>query len=57
MASSLKSIARFGSPQRSTRQRGFMQTLPMFFSILGVLLITLVVFLVVWAIGRVTLGR
>jgi hypothetical protein len=28
----------------------------MFFSILGVLLITLVVFLVIWAVGRATLG-
>ena len=29
----------------------------MFVSFLGVLLITLIVFLVVWAIGRITLGR
>jgi len=29
----------------------------MFASFLGVLLITLVVFLIVWAIGRITLGR
>ncbi len=29
----------------------------MFYSILGVLLITIAVFLVVWIVGRVTLGQ
>jgi hypothetical protein len=34
-----------------------LMVMSMFVSFLGVLLVTLVVFLGVWAIGRITLGR
>jgi hypothetical protein len=48
-------VRRPARPSPKTPSSGSMMM--MFTSFLGVLLITLVVFLIVWAIGRITLGR